>query len=102
MVIQKLNNFYNPFFRFRYPYYSYNHPTQKIYNSTSNGSNYQTKTEKYEQDKKNVPTDMPLFEFEGIKLFSDDLLILLLIFFLYKEEIDDLLLYVALFALLFP
>lgn len=46
-------------------------------------------------------TEKPLFEFHGIQLYSDDLLILLLIFFLYKENINDILLFVALFSLLF-
>ena len=41
-----------------------------------------------------------LIEFYGIQLFSDDLLILSLIYFLYKENINDTLLYIALFALI--
>ena len=98
-MIQRLNNFYNPFLRFRYPYYNYNHIPPKVYNSTSNGFNYQTKTGISEPKK--ISTDIPIFEFKGIKLFSDDLLILLLIFFFHKEGTDDLLLYVILFALLF-
>ena len=48
-------------------------------------------------DKKNPP----LLEFAGIKLYSDDVLILALIYFLYKENIDDKLLLIALFSLLF-
>lgn len=48
-------------------------------------------------DKKNSP----LLEFAGIKLYSDDILILALIYFLYKENIDDKLLLIALFSLLF-
>ena len=43
----------------------------------------------------------PLLEFAGIKLYSDDVLILALIYFLYKENIDDKLLLIALFSLLF-
>ncbi len=46
-------------------------------------------------------TNLPIFEFNGIKLYNDDLLILLLIYFLYKEKVNDNLLYIALFALLF-
>lgn len=46
-------------------------------------------------------TAKPLLEFHGIKLFNDDLLILLLIYFLYKENINDKLLLIALFSLLF-
>ena len=43
----------------------------------------------------------PLLEIAGLKLFDDDLLILLLIFFLYTQKINDILLFIALFALLF-
>lgn len=43
----------------------------------------------------------PLLEFAGMKLYSDDILILALIYFLYKENIDDKLLLIALFSLLF-
>ena len=42
-----------------------------------------------------------LLEIHGIKLYTDDLLILLLIFFLYKENINDKLLLISLFSLLF-
>lgn len=40
------------------------------------------------------------FEIFGIKLFFDDLLILALLFFLYKEEVKDNYLYIVLFMLL--
>lgn len=46
-------------------------------------------------------SEQPILEFHGIKLYSDDLLILLLLYFLYKEKVNDNLLYIALFALLF-
>lgn len=57
--------------------------------------------ENLEKRSKKHLTEPPLFEFHGIQLYSDDLLILLLIFFLYKENINDILLFVALFSLLF-
>lgn len=40
-----------------------------------------------------------LFEVFGIKLYYDDILILFLIYFLYKEGVNDLYLYIALFLL---
>lgn len=46
-------------------------------------------------------SEEPILEFHGIKLYSDDLLILLLMYFLYREKVNDNLLYIALFALLF-
>ena len=45
--------------------------------------------------------DTIFLEFKGIKLKGDDLLILLLIYFLYKQNINDNLLLIALFSLLF-
>ena len=43
----------------------------------------------------------PIFEIFGIKLFLDDLIILGILFFLYKEEVKDDMLYIILFLLLF-
>lgn len=40
------------------------------------------------------------FEIFGVKLFFDDLLILALLFFLYKEEVNDSYLFIVLFILL--
>jgi hypothetical protein len=42
-----------------------------------------------------------LAEIFGIKLFLDDLIILGILFFLYKEEVKDDMLYIILFLLLF-
>lgn len=54
-----------------------------------------------EEKKAESSDENPLFEIFGIQLFNDDILILLLIFCLYKEDIDDKLLLLALFSLLF-
>lgn len=100
-----MNNFYRPFFHYRYPCYTY---------CPSNIINKQLKkesTEKFDLKKetKQDPSSSEcsekrstqvILEFHGIKLFSDDLLILLVIYFLYKQNINDTLLYLALFALL--
>ena len=42
----------------------------------------------------------PLFEFSGLKLYLDDLIILSLLFFLYKEEVHDDMLFILLILLL--
>lgn len=44
--------------------------------------------------------DKPILEFHGIQIYQDDLLILMLLFFLYKENVNDGLLFMALLALL--
>lgn len=58
-------------------------------------------TKKKSKEKRNHLNEKPLFEIHGIQLYNDDVLILLLIFFLYKEQVNDMLLLIALFSLLF-
>lgn len=48
----------------------------------------------------NLDINEPILEFHGIQIYQDDLLILMLLFFLYKENVNDGLLYIALLALL--
>lgn len=120
-----MNNYYNPFFRYRYPRFPfyYNNHINKINNQQSHTkqkgdtfcaeeksqteSSFKNTNNSHCQSKKNDNKlninsfENPLIEFHGIQLYSDDLLILSLIFFLYKENITDSLLYIALFALLF-
>lgn len=50
--------------------------------------------------KKETNCEAPLIELLGIKLYSDDILVLLLIYFLYIEKNNDLLLYILLFSLI--
>ena len=45
--------------------------------------------------------DKPILEIMGIKLFLDDIIILGILFLLYKEEVKDEMLYIILFLLLF-
>lgn len=42
----------------------------------------------------------PIFEFFGIKLYLDDIIILGILFFLYEEKVEDQMLYVSLILLL--
>ena len=62
-----------------------------------------TPDSKSEQQKTQVAKlniDKSILEFHGIQIYQDDLLILMLLFFLYKENVNDGLLYMALLALL--
>ena len=45
--------------------------------------------------------DSPIFDFFGIRLYIDDLIILGVLFFLYQEKVHDDMLYMILFLLLF-
>lgn len=45
--------------------------------------------------------DKPIFELFGIKLYSDDLIILAVLFLLYEQNVKDEMLYIILFLLLF-
>lgn len=74
--------------------YCYN---KNYYNNIDNDIN----SGPQEQNTCNPPKNKPIIEFLGIKIYQDDLLILLLIYFLYKENIKDNLLLFALFSLLF-
>ena len=49
----------------------------------------------------NNNTDKPIFELFGIKLYSDDLIILAVLFLLYEQNVKDEMLYIILFLLLF-
>lgn len=44
--------------------------------------------------------ELPLFEMFGIHLFLDDVIIICILIFLYKEEVSDQMLYISLFLLL--
>lgn len=102
----------NPFFGFPnyywHPYYkNINiHKTQNYSNNIPNyACNYNKKTSsdsfnEPEEVKNSSDFDNNIFNFLGLNLQSDDLLILVLLFFLYKEGCDDIYLYIALFLLL--
>lgn len=49
----------------------------------------------------NNESDKPIFELFGIKLYSDDLIILAILFLLYEQNVKDEMLYIILFLLLF-
>ncbi len=109
---------------FRFPYfgYPYNNPYYRYYpkynNYINNNSNTQplstkissttrenvssnTATESRKINSSTINSEQALFEIFGIKLFFDDIVILCLLFFLYQENVNDEMLYIILFMLLF-
>lgn len=108
-----------PSFRrnYYYPYYNSHNINTNYSQSTSfacspnNCSDNKSKKNNYSE--KNIHNDREdckissdcddsdeIFEIFGIKLHSDDLLILALLFFLYKEDVKDIYLYISLILLL--
>ena len=47
-----------------------------------------------------IDNSIPIFEMFGIHLFLDDIIIICILIFLYKEEVKDQMLYIILFLLL--
>lgn len=121
-----MNNF--PFFRFPYNnYYRYynRYPKNDTFTNNTHDIN-----ENYSSEKNNVTTEntqkredrksskytafgpiifnsssfsdleQPILEILGLKLYLDDLIILALLFFLYKEDVKDESLFIALILLL--
>jgi len=107
-----MNSPFHPFYNFNHPgyfrrrnYYSNFHNNLSLENHELDCSDKDTADEnKIEPEKRSNTSfnlDKPILEFRGFKLYYDDMLILALIYFLYLENINDTLLYLALFALLF-
>jgi len=77
------------------------HNTNYVYanNDLSKSSNENSsKDSELEQKKRNE--EKPLFDLMGIKIFSDDLLLLGVLYFLYSEEVRDPELFIAILLLL--
>lgn len=95
-----MNNF--PRYGFPFPYFNPYRRNQffannysKIHNNSNCNNNYIS----HSQNKDNIEDDVFL-ELFGIKLYFDDVLILSLLFFLYKEDVKDEGLFLALVLLL--
>ena len=79
-------------------------------NSNINKDNQYTQKEKssryssfghiYFQNPLSIDSDQPVLEILGISLYLDDLIILGLLFFLYKEQVQDQMLFLILILLL--
>lgn len=103
-----------PFFGYpyNYPYYryynKYNHNSQAIQNTQVNNKQKETDSITNSKEIGNTinsraysDSNQAIFEIFGIKLYLDDLIILGLLFFLYQQDVNDEILYVILFLLLF-
>ena len=95
--------------RFFPPYFHY--PFYKNYNNSGYipKNNIKTNVEPKKETISYIPAksenkenkeDDTFFEFFGIKLYFDDILIICLIFFLYNEEVKDPSLFISLILLL--
>lgn len=110
--------YYNRYSRYgyRYPYYSNLSSNNSVNNKAcednksynikeKSQNNFVSKVNKITSNSNatncnNEDIENPMFEIFGIKLFFDDILIICLIFFLYKEEVKDQTLFIALILLL--
>ena len=96
------------------PFYRFDHfstpyvPSQNAYNHHQSNQYYNRPKEnalnnyintKKEQESNSCSSDN-LFDFFGLKLASDDLIIIALLFFLYNEKVNDTYLFIALIMLL--
>ena len=97
---------YGPPFPFYRPY-NYSYPQSQIQNNINKNNNCQLDnkldSKKEDTNKKKCvqdPKDVVWLDLFGIKLYFDDVLILSLLFFLYKEEVKDEGLFLALVMLL--
>lgn len=98
---------------FRFPFYGYpyNNPYYKYYNNFINNvpkSNNEKKENSITNSKRisntinqNSNDTQPIFEILGIKIYTDDLIIIGLLYFLYQQNVKDEMLYIILFLLLF-
>lgn len=74
--------------------------TNKTYNLSSNYNEEECIPDTLNTKESEINSSEQYFELFGIKLYFDDLLILALLFFLYKEEVNDSYLYIILLMLL--
>ena len=78
-----------------------NTTNQALNTRENNKKETQTQITRKDENKfDNSKDDKILFEILGIKLYSDDILLLCLIFFLYNEGVQDQYLFIALILLL--
>ncbi len=87
---------YNPF----NPYFSHNY--YRPYNINHHNLNHKAKLPPSSNtaNEKNQNNEKPLFTILGINLYLDDLLLLLILIFLYEEGVKDEYLFIALILLL--
>ena len=92
---------FGSFNHFAPPYNKYyNLKKEPNYNNTYNNSINKETSLNSDKKKCNDSSDDDIFEIFGLKLHSDDLLLIGLLFFLYQEDVKDTYLYIALILLL--
>ena len=95
-----------------YRYYNrYNHNIKNVTNNNQSQIQEENKEEKDSITNSKISntissrsyssSDQALFEIFGIELYLDDLIIIGLLFFLYQQNVNDEMLYMILFLLLF-
>lgn len=98
--------FFRPPFYYPYRYYNYqNFSNQNIKNNahkTVSNNEYTNSNTETSQNKRSLSQESSdeTLEIFGIKLHFDDILLICLIFFLYKQNVNDPLLFIALILLL--
>ena len=99
------NPFFNPYFSRNPSYYNGNFGTNINKNIDKNNLHNVNEINNNFEKKSYFPSisqdnNDDYFDFLGIKLHSDDLLIIFLLFILYNEDVKDIYLYIALILLL--
>lgn len=90
-----------PYFGYPYSYPYYNYPNKYYYNQKKEeNTSVVNSNESSKTSSSSDSCEQAIFEIFGIKLYLDDLIILGILFFLYKEEVKDDMLYIILFLLL--
>lgn len=92
--------FYNPTYKRNF---FNNYQYKQAHNAENNSANESTDKANIRAsnpDTRNSDDNNEFIEIFGIKLFFDDILILCLLFFLYKQNVNDPLLFIALLLLL--
>ena len=101
-----------PFFGFpyQYPYNSYYRKAMNTENFSNNGDSTNSNCKQSSKNNNRQPfsfnfdgfsdNSKPIVELLGINLYIDDIIILCLLFVLYKEEVKDEMLFICLLLLL--
>ena len=102
--------YYNRYSRYGYSYPNYayynksNYKNDQVSSNAEKNKNRQVKNDTTENKKteesRNISNDSPVFQFFGINLYFDDILLICLILFLYLEDVKDESLFIVLILLL--
>ena len=109
-------SFYNNYYRYYRPYHSphFNHPTNTSLSPSQQDKSHQENDHHLSKEEKSSRSfgpihfknllfndiEEPIFEILGIQLYLDDIIILVLLFFLYQEGVQDEMLFISLILLL--